>query len=219
MNSLRNIAIRYWVFLFIGLSSITCGPRGIDKISVKGSDTEVNLVLELAEAFMEKEAGVSISVTGGGSGMGIAALINGKTDIANSSRPVKAEENALMKERQIDPQSVIFAIDALALILHPENSIDSLSLDQIGAIYRGELSHWSELGGEDIEISLYGRQSNSGTFVYFRENILRAEYHPSLKQMNGTAQIIEAVKTGSRRDRLCRNRLCGRQEWERKGGK
>ncbi len=172
----------------------SCGPRGIRNVVIKGSDTEVNLVLKLAETYMMNDTAISISVTGGGSGSGIAALINGKTDLANSSRPMKASELELAKERGIIPKPVIFAVDALALVVHPAVEIDSLTLEQAGKIYSGEINNWKELGGSDKEISLYGRQSNSGTFVFFRENIVKAEYSSDIKQMNGTAQILESVK-------------------------
>ena len=180
------------VLLILGSS---CGRPGVEKISIKGSDTEVNLVLQLAETFMKDDPDVSIAVTGGGSGSGIAALLNGKTDIANSSRPFKTAEIEIASDRRVDSRAIIFAVDALVLVVHPATGVDSLTLDQVGAIFRGDLDNWSQLGGADVEISLYGRQSNSGTFVFFRENILKAEYSPDIKQMNGTAQIIEAVKS------------------------
>jgi len=164
-------------------------------IIIKGSDTEVNLALSLAEAYMDKDSTVSISVTGGGSGIGIAALINGTTDIANSSRPMKEEEVQLAEDRGVNPVPIIFALDALAVIVNENLPVDSLTSDQIGKIYTGETSNWRELGGPDRAISLYGRQSNSGTFVYFRDSIVQGEYSNNLKQMNGTAQIVEAIKT------------------------
>ncbi len=173
----------------------SCGRRGVEKVSIKGSDTEVNLVLQLAETYMSRDPDISIAVTGGGSGSGIAALLNRKTDIANSSRPFKQAEVQLASDRKVASKSIIFAVDALVLVTHPQVGIDSLTLSQIGAIFRGDVLNWSELGGADKPISLYGRQSNSGTFVYFRENILKGEYASSIKQMNGTAQIIESVKT------------------------
>lgn len=151
-------------------------------------------MLELAETYMDRDDSVSISVTGGGSGMGIAALINGKTDIANSSRSLKSEELTLAVDRGIDPQGIIFAVDALAIVVHAQNPVDSIHLEDLGKVFSGELSNWEPLGGKQRDISLYGRQSNSGTFVYFRDEIVRAEYANTLKQMNGTSQIIESIK-------------------------
>jgi phosphate transport system substrate-binding protein len=172
----------------------SCGPSGVQKISIRGSDTEVNLVLQLSESFMANHDLVSIGVTGGGSGTGIASLIDGKTDIANSSRVMSKEEYALAREKGVEPNEVIFALDAIAVITHPHLGIDSLSLKDIGAIFRGDITNWREVGGPDMAISLYGRQSNSGTFTYFREAVLHDEYSSQMKQMNGTAQIIEAIK-------------------------
>lgn len=176
------------------LSSCSSRPEGLETILIKGSDTEVNVALALAEQYMEQEAKVSIAVTGGGSGMGIAALINGKTDIANSSRPMKTEEIELAQDRGIHPVATVFATDALAIVTHPSNPVASINLDELSQIYSGQLQNWQTLGGPDRPISLYGRQSNSGTFVYFRDEVVRAEYSPDVKQMNGTAQIIEAIK-------------------------
>lgn len=186
-----------WHLLFLALSSmIACSKRyqNVENLIIKGSDTEVNLALSLAENYMETDPYISIAVTGGGSGAGIAALINGKTQIANSSRAMNEEEIALANERGVQPMPIVFAVDAIALALNSESNIDSLSIAQIGAIFRGEIKNWKEVGGADMEVSLYGRQSNSGTFVYFRENILKADYAQSLKQMNGNAQIVEGIK-------------------------
>ncbi len=173
-----------------------CGnaPEGVEHIVVKGSDTEVNLALGLAETYMMKDVKASIAVTGGGSGAGIAALINGKTDIANSSRPLKEEEYALAHARNIHPTATIFAMDALAVVANDQLPVDSLTVAQVGAIFRGEITNWREVGGPDMDISLYGRQSNSGTYVYFRDSVVLGEYSRNLKQMNGTAQMVEGIK-------------------------
>lgn len=168
--------------------------RHVENLMIKGSDTEVNLALTLAETYMATDPDISIAVTGGGSGAGIAALINGKTSIANASRPMKKEEMALAREQQVYPVATVLGMDAIAIVVHPQCPIQSLSLQQLGAIYRGDIQNWKELGGTDEDISLYGRQSNSGTYVYFRDSIVRAEYSNQVKQMNGTAQIVEAIK-------------------------
>ena len=156
------------LLFFIFFTACSLRPEGVENVLIKGSDTEVNLALALAERYMELDSLISIAVTGGGSGMGIAAMINGKTDIANASRPMKTEEIQMAVERGIHPTALVFAVDALALIVHPGLPIDSLKLQDIGAIYDGTITNWSELGGPNLEISLYGRQSNSGTFVYFK---------------------------------------------------
>ncbi len=160
---------------------------------MRGSDTEVNLVFQLAEAYMARDSNVSISITGGGSGVGIAALLNGKTDVANSSRSLTRPELALARARGKALVAHVFAADALVVIAHPSTGVDSLTLEQLGRIYAGDIRDWAEVGGRPGRISLYGRQSNSGTFVYFRDKVLGRDFSPALKQMNGTAQIVESV--------------------------
>jgi phosphate transport system substrate-binding protein len=165
-------------------------------IQIKGSDTEVNLVQHEAETFMETRPEVSIAVTGGGSGTGIAALINKKADIANCSRPLKEEERKLAAESGVTPVEVPVAIDGIAVIVHPSNPIDHLTLEQVGRIFQGEITNWKAVGGPDMMVSLYGRQSNSGTYVFFQEHVLnKKDYSTQMKNMNGNAQIVEAIKT------------------------
>jgi phosphate transport system substrate-binding protein len=184
----------FWLYLSITLWGCSGRPGHVENIKVKGSDSEVNVVLSIAEAFMDQDPNVSLAVTGGGSGLGIAALINGKTDIANSSREITTEEMELARLQGIHPKAMVFATDALALAVHPSNPINELNLAQLSAIYRGKIKNWQELGGPDLAISKYGRQSNSGTFVYFREKILKADFAEDVISMNGTAQMVESIK-------------------------
>lgn len=171
-----------------------------DFIQIKGSDTSVNLVQRLAEVYMEKDPATAIAVTGGGSGVGIAALIANKVQIADASRPMKEKEYAAAKENGVVATEIAIGIDALSVIVHHDNPVQSLSMAQVGAIFRGEISNWKELGGPNMPISLYGRQPNSGTYVFFQEHVLgNKDYSAKMKQMNGNAQIMEAVssdKTG-----------------------
>jgi phosphate transport system substrate-binding protein len=176
------------------ISGCSRGDSGRTIIQVKGSDTEVNLVQALAENFMSKYPEVSIAVTGGGSGTGIAAIINKQTDIANSSRSMRAEEIQQARDRGVEPLGIIFAVDGLALITHETMTVANLSIEQVGRIFRGEITKWKEIGGPDMPIVLYGRQSNSGTYVYFRDHVLNGDYSPRMRNMNGTAQIVEAVR-------------------------
>ncbi len=138
-----------------------------------GSDTMVNLALAWAEAYHAQHPEISVSVTGGGSGTGIAALINGTTDLANASRAIKSEEIAGAKKRNIQPEQFVVARDAIAVVVHPSNPISQLTLAQIRAIYSGQISNWSELGGENRPIVRLSRETNSGTHVYFLETVLR----------------------------------------------
>ena len=165
-----------------------------DMVQIKGSDTLINVVQKLAETFMAKNSGKFLSVTGGGSGTGIAALINRKCDIADSSRQIKSKEVEDANTKGVDPKRVVVAIDGLSIIVGAQNPVDRLTVDQIGKIYRGEVKNWNEVGGSDTPITLYGRQSNSGTYDFMKEVVMKGEYSPALKSMNGNAQIVEAVK-------------------------
>ena len=165
-----------------------------DMIQVKGSDTIVNLVQRLAEVYMQKNPAVKISVTGGGSGTGIAAMINRKCDIADASRAISAKEIEMASAAGINPSRVVIAIDGLSVVVNSGNMVSKLTVDQIGGIFKGKIVNWSEVGGSDMPITLYGRQSNSGTYGFFREMVLKGEYSPQMRSMNGNAQIIEAVK-------------------------
>ena len=165
-----------------------------DMLQIKGSDTLINLVQKLAEEYMTENPGAYIAVTGGGSGTGIAALINSKCDIANASRLMKSKEIAQASEGGVDVKRVVIAMDGLSVITNPSNPIDKLTLDEIGKIFRGEVANWKEVGGNDVPITLYGRQSNSGTFVFFRDAVLKGDYSQKMNRMNGNAQIVEAAK-------------------------
>lgn len=163
------------------------------EIVIKGSDSEVNVVQRLAEAFMKTRPEVVISVTGGGSGTGIAALIDGSCTLANSSRALKGEEKVMALEKKVTPTAFSFATDGLAVFVHPSNPVTQLDLDQVGKVFRGEVADWKDVGGTAGPISLYGRQSNSGTYDYFKANAVKGEFSPTVKEMNGSAQIVEAV--------------------------
>ncbi|MCX6030687.1 MAG: PstS family phosphate ABC transporter substrate-binding protein [Chloroflexi bacterium] len=138
-----------------------------------GSDTLVNLALAWAERYMPAHPGVRISVTGGGSGTGIAALINGTTDIANASRGMKKEELDAAQKNGIAPVEFTVARDAIAIVVNPANPVNGLTLQQLSDIYQGKITNWRQVGGVDRPIVLLSRESNSGTYVYFLENVLR----------------------------------------------
>jgi phosphate transport system substrate-binding protein len=142
-------------------------------IENKGSDTIVNLALAWAERYQTLHPEVRISVTGGGSGTGIAALINGTVDLANASRQIKNEEILEAQTKGNEPVEHIIARDAIAIIVHPDNPVSQLSLQQIADIYSGKINNWQEVGGEDRPIVRLSRETNSGTHVYFLEEVLR----------------------------------------------
>jgi len=133
----------------------------------------VNLALAWAEQYQKVQPGVSLSVSGGGSGTGIASLINGTTDLANASRKIKDEEFAQAESKGTEPVEFVVARDAIAVIVNNANPIDQLSLEQISDIYSGKYNNWSELGGDDRPIVRVSRETNSGTHVYFLEEVLR----------------------------------------------
>jgi phosphate transport system substrate-binding protein len=142
-------------------------------IENKGSDTMVNLALAWAEAYQTASPSVRLSVTGGGSGTGIAALINGTVDIANASRSIKEEEADEAEANGIEPVEFAVALDAIAIVVNPSNPVEHLSIPQLAAIYKGELTNWNQVGGEDRPIVLLSRETNSGTHVYFLEEVVR----------------------------------------------
>jgi phosphate transport system substrate-binding protein len=154
-------------------SSEEPSTASIEYIENKGSDTIVNLALAWAEEYQQQHPEIRISVTGGGSGTGIAALLNGTVDIANASRQIKDEEVQTAIANGIEPVEYVIARDAIAVIVNPDNPIDRLTLQQISAIYSGQINNWSELGGEDRPIVRLSRETNSGTHVYFLETVLR----------------------------------------------
>lgn len=165
------------VTLLLGLllSSCSTSPsQGTTSTIVnKGSDTVVNLALAWAEAYKVVEPQIDIAVTGGGTGTGIAALINGTVDVANASRQIKPVEWEEAASNGVEPVEFVIARDAIAIIVHHSNPIEQLSIEQLSDIYSGKINNWSELGGDDRPIVRLSRESNSGTHVYFLEQVLR----------------------------------------------
>jgi phosphate transport system substrate-binding protein len=153
---------------------VTRSPMSDNKtIENKGSDTLVNVALAWAEQYMQEHPKVRISVTGGGSGTGIASLINGTVDIANASREMKSEEVKAAQANGITPVEFVVARDAIAVVVNPSNPVRALNLQQISDIYTGKITNWREVGGDDRPIVLLSRESNSGTYVYVLENVIR----------------------------------------------
>jgi phosphate transport system substrate-binding protein len=148
-------------------------PAATFTLQNTGSDTLVNLALAWAERYMQIHPEVRISVTGGGSGTGIAALINGTIQIANASREMSPEEINAAKKNGITPVRFTVALDAIAVVENPENPVKGLTIDQISDLYTGRLSRWTLVGGEDRPVVLLSRESNSGTYVYFLEQVVR----------------------------------------------
>lgn len=171
-----------------------------DRISIKGSDTMVHLSLRWAEEYMKINPGVSIQVTGGGSGTGIAALLNGTAHIANISRELKERELKKAGELNIEIKKFAVALDGIALISHPSNLIDTLTRSEIRDIYSGKITNWKQVGGADNRIVLYGRENSSGTYEFFKETILgkneegfQIDFSKFTQVLQGTAALAEAV--------------------------
>lgn len=179
---MRAISRYIGLFIVLALFGVSCASTDSSQTSSqnatayienKGSDTIVNLALAWAEQYQTDHPEVRISVTGGGSGTGIAALVNGTVDIANASRQIKEEEIAEAQSKGIDPVEFVIARDAIAVIVNPENPVSELTLQQISDIYSGRITNWLEVGGEDRPIVRLSRETNSGTHVYFLETVLR----------------------------------------------
>ena len=171
-------------------------------IQNKGSDTLVNVAQAWAETYPTVNSNVAVAVSGGGSGTGIAALLNGTVDIANTSRAIKDKEIAMAQAKGIEPVQHIVGYDALAVFLHKDNPLDSLSLEQLAGIYGegGELESWSDLGVEvpgckGQELIRVSRQNNSGTYMYFREAVLGKErdYKLGSRDMHGSKDVVDLV--------------------------
>lgn len=164
------------------------------KITVKGSDTMVILAQKWAEIYMKSNSDVVIQVTGGGSGTGISALINGSTDICNASRPLKQSEMDKLKDRYGSLGIEIpCAKDGITIFLNESNPVSELSIKQLGDIFSGKTRNWKEVGGPDKEIRLYGRENSSGTYVFFQEKVVKGDYSPSCQTLPGTAAVVNAV--------------------------
>jgi phosphate transport system substrate-binding protein len=164
-------------------------------VTVKGSDTMVILVQRWAEEYMKKSGAKKVQVTGGGSGTGIAALVNGTTDIANASRAIKDAEAAKIRERfKSTPAETAVAQDGVAIYVHEGNPISQLTVDQVKAIYLGDVTNWKDVGGPDARIVLYSRENSSGTYVFFKEHVLGNEdFAPEAQTLPGTAAVVNAI--------------------------
>jgi phosphate transport system substrate-binding protein len=165
------------------------------KITVKGSDTMVILAQKWAELYMKTNPSASIQVTGGGSGIGITALINGTTDICNASRPMKQTEIEKLKARYNTlGVEIPCARDGVTIFLNESNKVNELTLKQLSDIYTGKIRNWKDVGGNDAEIRLYGRENSSGTYTYFHDEVVKEDYAANTQSLPGTAAVVNAVK-------------------------
>lgn len=191
MNTCKIIALTAAAVAAASMAS----PVLAENITVKGSDTMVMLAQRWAEVYMQKNPSTGIQVTGGGSGTGIAALINGTTDICDASRAMKDKEKAQVKQRHNRGVTEFkVAKDGITIYVNEGNKIPDLTLAQLRAIYTGKVNNWKQVGGSDLQITRYSRENNSGTYVFFKEAVLKGDdYHPSCQNMPGTASVVNAI--------------------------
>jgi phosphate transport system substrate-binding protein len=172
------------------------GPGTADEgsLTIKGSDTMVHLVTNWAEAYMKAHPNTQISVTGGGSGTGIAAMINGMTNLCMASRKVKDKERKQASASDITFNEVIVARDGIAVVVHPDNPVSELTMDQLRQIFNGTLKNWNQVGGPDQPLQVLSRESNSGTFVFFNEQVLKKDdFSREARLMPSSAAIVQSA--------------------------
>jgi phosphate transport system substrate-binding protein len=193
---MRNAVLGLFIILALGI----CGCGGQSgapgkSITIKGSDTMVILGQRWAETYMKEHPDARIQVTGGGSGTGIAALINGGTDICEASRPMKDKEKEMVRTRQgKDVSEIPVALDGIAIYVPLSSSIQSLTKAQLRSIYTSAVTNWRDVGGKDQRIVAYSRENNSGTYVFFKEHVLNNEdFGRDIQTLPGTAAIVNAV--------------------------
>lgn len=184
----RLIFLSFVAIMFLFFCTAMQAKDGI--IQIKGSDTMVNLVQSWAEKYMQDNPDYFIAVTGGGSGTGFASLISGTCDIAMTSRNIKEKEISLAKQKGINPYEIIVALDGLAVVVHPSNPVDKLTIDQLAQIFSGKITNWKEVGGIDAKIVILSREVNSGTHVYFKEHILRKGDPNSKEEFASSALLL-----------------------------
>jgi phosphate transport system substrate-binding protein len=191
MKNYKTIAI----ILIAVIMSAASGFAQQSKVTVKGSDTMVILAQKWAELYMKKNPQANIQVTGGGSGVGITALINGTTDICNSSRPMKQTEIEKLKARYNTlGVEIPCAKDGVTIFLNEANKVQELTLKQLSGIYQGNIKNWKDVGGNDAPITVYGRENSSGTYVYFHDEVVKGDYAATVQTLPGTAAVVNAVK-------------------------
>lgn len=176
--------------LLLALGACSRGGQQAHSLQIKGSDTMVNLGQAWAEEYMKARPDVSVAVTGGGSGTGIAALLSRTCDIAELSRELKPEELAMARRKGLDPRQITVALDGLAVVVHPANPLSKLTMDQLAAVFSGTVSNWKEIGGADLPIVVLSREVNSGTHVYFKEHVLRGNQRDSRVEFAANALLL-----------------------------
>ena len=182
---LKKIAL---LLAALGLTAAACAQK------LKGSDTLLPLAQKAAENYSEKNPSAHVAVTGGGSGVGLSSLREGTTDIAMASRRIKFDERVRMQQAGRPVEELTVAFDALAVIVHPSNPVSRLTREQLEGIFRGKITNWKQVGGEDRKIVVYSRETSSGTYEFFKESVLKhRNYMPAVLSMPATGAIIQSV--------------------------
>jgi len=201
-NMFKKLSFAVVVFMF--LSNAAFAASGKNSLQIKGSDTMVNLVQAWAEKFMEKNPQDFVAVTGGGSGTGLSSIISGTCDIAMSSRNVKEKEVALAKKKGVNPYEIKVALDGLAVVVSPKNSVSKLTIDELAGIFTGKITNWKDVGGANAKIVILSREVNSGTHVYFKEHVLRKndpnskeEFSPAALMLPSSQAIADEIAQNS----------------------
>jgi len=187
---------KYWKVLMAIAACLLIGTGAAyaENIVIKGSTTVLPVAQVTMEAFMKANPGVNISLSGGGSGEGIKALIDRTTDIAMSSREIKAKETELAKSKSVNPVEHIIAIDAIVPIVHPSNRVNGLSIDQLSQMYQGSIRNWKEVGGDDVPIVVVSRDSSSGTFEAWGHLVLnKAKVTPKAQLQASSGAVVQTV--------------------------
>lgn len=186
---------RKTLFTCLCLAAAVLCQQTLSAQRIKGSDTLLPLSQSLSESYMDENPSAVITVTGGGSGVGISALLEGTTDIAMSSRRIKFTEKMKMSKAGIDVQETVVAYDALAVIVNPANPVGQLTREQLEGIFRGKIKNWKEVGGDDVKIVVYSRETSSGTYEFFKESVLHNKnYMAGVLSMPATGAVIQSVR-------------------------
>jgi phosphate transport system substrate-binding protein len=200
----RKSRVLFLLLLLLGAASCTRNPVPEGELSgfiqIKGSDTMVNAAQSLAEEFMKEYPYVFVSVTGGGSGTGIASLLNKTCDIAIASRDIKPKEIELARGQEVFPREFTTAYDGVIIIVNKENPLNKISIEELHAIYTGKVKNWNKLGGKELKIVVLSRELNSGTYMYFKEKVVQLdkkdskdEFSPEVLLLSSSQAIVEEV--------------------------
>ena len=176
---------------FVIIASVIIGTQAQ---RIKGSDTMLPISQKEAESFMKANPSQTVTVTGGGSGVGISALFEGTTDLAQLSRKIKFDERQKLQEGGKRVKEVIAAYDALAVVVHPSNKVTNLTREQLEGIFTGKIKNWKEVGGDDLRIIPYARETSSGTYEFFKESVLKHKnYMSGIMSMPATGAVVQSI--------------------------